>query len=114
MSTDPTRSLADLAVQHWKLCAALERETAFMSVERSVAAQAQLRFARRRLDAILAGENMALACYDGARWTADVPASPVNADDVAGTDPLIEATIEPTILADGRVLHPGKILLKQG
>lgn len=110
---DPQHSLAELAVQHWKLCAAFERETAFVGEERAVAAHAQLRFARRKLDAILEAEGMRLACYEGERWTTDIPASPVNADDVAQADPLIEATIEPTILAEGRVLHPGKILLKQ-
>jgi len=82
MGTEPA-PLAALAVQYWKLCAAFERELGFASEERAVAGEAQLRFARRRLEAILGEAGLKLAVWDGAAFTPDLPASPVNAEDIA-------------------------------
>ena len=112
MSSAPLNALA---VQFWKLCAGFERELGFLSPERVEAAEAQLRFARRRLETILDGEGLRLATYDGLAWTADIPASPANAEDM-GEDatPRVAATLEPTIIGPDGVVHPGRILLGEG
>jgi len=114
MSGADTAPLAALAVQYWKLCAAYERELGFASEERAAAGEAQLRFARRRLDAILAEAGLKLATWDGAAFTPDVPASPVNAEDITdGAEAVVEATIEPTVTGPEGVVIGGKILLRE-
>ena len=105
-------ALAALAVQYWKLCEAFARELDFASADRVQAGEAQLRFARRRLEAILTEAGLRLVTYDGAPFTPEIPASPVNAEDV-GSGAIVGATIEPTITAGGSVLIAGKILLKE-
>jgi len=112
-SADPG-PLAALAVQYWKLCAAYERELGFASAERAVAGEAQLRFARRRLDAILGEAGLRVAVWDGVAFTPDVPASPVNAEDISdGATAVVEATIEPTVTGPDGVVIGGKILLRE-
>ena len=112
---DPTlNSLAKLAVQYWKLCAAFDREIDFTDPGRRDAAAAQLRFARSRLDTILAGEAIRIETFDGAPWSPQIPASALNPGDIdAGAAAMIIETIEPTIVGPDGVIHSGKILLKQ-
>lgn len=113
--TSAASPLAALAVHYWKLCATLDRELAFMAAERVQAAEAQLRFARRKLESVLDAEGLRIATWDGAEWTADIPASPVNAEDI-GVDstPVVDATLEPTIIGPDGIVHPGRILLREG
>jgi hypothetical protein len=106
--------LAALAVQYWKLCAAFERELGFASEDRAAAGEAQLRFARRKLDTILDEAGLKLATWDGAAFTPEVPASPVNPEDIGdGADAIVAATIEPTVTGPAGVLVGGKILLRE-
>ena len=113
--TPASSALAALAVQYWKLCAMLERELEFLGDARVSAAGAQLRFARRKLDAILEDQGLRLATYDGAHWSADVPASPVNGEDIGEADtPMVETTLEPTIIGPDGIVHAGKITLRKG
>lgn len=113
IAADPA-PLAALAVQYWKLCAAFERELGFANAERAAAGEAQLRFARRRLDAILGEAGLTLASWDGAPFTPDMPASPVNAEDIGDDrDAIVAATIEPTVTGPAGVVVAGKIILKE-
>jgi len=106
--------LAALAVQYWKLCEAFERVLDCLPEDRVPGVEAQLRFARRRLDTILAEAGLRLASYDGAPFTPDLPASPVNAEDIAdGAPAIVAVTLEPTVIGAGGVLIAGKILLKE-
>ena len=108
------RALTQLAVQYWKLCEAFEREIALGAEGRREAAEAQLRFARRKLDTVLEQEGMHLQTFDGAPWSPEIPASAINPEDIAdGSDAAIAGTIEPTVIGAEGVLHNGKILLKQ-
>ena len=112
--TAPAAPLAALAVHYWKLCAAFDRELGFMNADRALAGEAQLRFARRKLDTILAEAGLRIVTYDGAAFTPDVPASPVNAEDISDSAATIVAsTIEPTVTGPEGVLVAGKILLKE-
>ena len=107
-------ALTSLAVHYWKLCAAFERELAHADPARAEAGAAQLRFARRKLESILESEGLRLATFEGEVWSAEIPASPVNADDIASDGAAtIADTIEPTILGPQGVVHSGKILLRQ-
>ena len=112
--TEYHQSLAALAVQYWKLCVAFERELGFVSPDRVQPGEAQLRFSRRRLDSILEGEGLRLATYDGQSWTSDIPASPVNAEDISDAEAaIVDMTIEPTIIRANGIVHPGKVTLRE-
>ena len=106
-------ALVGLAVHYWKLCAAFERELGFADPDRAQAGAAQLRFARRKLDSMLDDAGFRLVTFDGEAWTPEVPASPLNADDVGAGAALVGSTVEPTIIGADGVVHAGKILLAQ-
>ena len=49
-----------------------------------------------------------------AAFTPDLPASPVNAEDISdGAEAMVEATIEPTVTGPEGVVSAGKILLRE-
>ena len=112
MSADAQRGLADLAVQYWKLCQAFERELAFGDERRIASGEATLRFARRRLDTILAEHEMRVATFEGEAWTAALPVIPINPDDITTAAASVDATIEPTILGPACTVAPGKVMLR--
>lgn len=107
------QAVAEMASLAWKLCEALDRELSFADADRAQGGAAMLRFARRRLDSILAGQQMRIATYDGEAWSVQIPASPINHDEVQGGDALVDATVEPTVLGHTNVILPGKILLRK-
>jgi hypothetical protein len=104
-------ALADLAVNYWKLCLALERELAFAPEARVQSGEATLRFARRKLDSILDGQSMRLVTFDGEPWSPALPASPLNPEDIEG-DAVVDTTIEPTIMGASSPIVAGKVLLR--
>lgn len=105
-------ALAEMASLSWKLCEAFERELGFAAEDRARSGEATLRFARRRLDSLLAAADMRIATWDGQPWSAAIPASPINSDEVDGAA-IVESTVEPTLLGGGAVLLPGKIMLRK-
>jgi hypothetical protein len=105
--------LAELAVQYWKLCAAFEYALADAGERASQSASAQLRYARSRLHALLERAGMELHTFDGEPWDAALPPAPLNSDAITGDAPIVERTIEPTIVAGGSIILPGKIMLKE-
>lgn len=112
MPSPTTLALAELATQYWKLCEAsafrLDREGGGEASE-----AAALRYARARLDAILAGEDMALKRFDGEPWSVALPPTALNADEIEdGGAAIVARTLEPTILSQGEVILPGRILLE--
>lgn len=111
MQCDPTPRLA---VEFWKLAQAFERQLGFLDESRRAGGQAQLRYARRRLDALLGEADLRLAIYDGEPWSPALPASAVNADEVGGEEHVVETTLEPAVVGgDGRVVLPGKLIIKE-
>lgn len=105
-------TVAELASLAWKLSAAFEREVDALPEGRREGAAATLRYARRRLDTLLAADGCRLITYDGDPWSAGLPAAPINAADIDGCDAVVEATIDPTIVHGTDVLLPGRIVLK--
>jgi hypothetical protein len=104
-------ALAELAVNYWKLCLALERELAFAPEARVQSGEATLRFARRKLESILDRQSMRLVTFDGEPWSPALPASPINPEDV-DADAVVDTTIEPTIMGPSAPIVAGKVLLR--
>jgi hypothetical protein len=110
---DATHALASLAVEFWKLAANFERQVEHGDDARKAGGHAQLRYSRRRLETLLEADGMRVVFYDGEQWSAVLPASAVNAEDVADIDNLtVETTLEPTIVGPDGVIIPGKVILK--
>ena len=63
--TISTAGFAELAAAAWKLAAGFDREIEWLPDDRRDGAAAALRYARRRLDALLAAEGCRLVTYDG-------------------------------------------------
>lgn len=73
-----------------------------------------LRFARRRLENLLAHGGMSLVIYDGQDWGAQIPAHPINPEEVEGGERIcVDKTVEPTILRGTDTVLPGRILLRK-
>jgi hypothetical protein len=104
--------LAKLAVDFWKLAASFENHLQNSVEGARTRGQAQLRFSRRRLEAILDESGLTLSCYDGEEFTASLPVTAINADDIPEHEKyLVEATIEPTIFASEGTVLTGKVTI---
>jgi len=102
-----------LLVEYWKLLRAYERSTGDLSPNKAEKVQAQLRYSAHRLQQILESSGIKLVCFDGEEFSAELPVSAINAEDVAGCEnPIIDKTVEPTVIQSGTVFHTGKVLLK--
>jgi hypothetical protein len=108
----PESTLAELAVEYWKLLRAVDRALDAMpeSVRGRIASQA--RYASARLDALLMQHNMSLQAFDGLDFEVNLPASAVNGEEFQGGEAsIVERTLEPAVISDMRVLLMGKVLL---
>lgn len=107
------QALAALAIENWKLQSTLRRAIAELPEEKRARLEAQLRYSRGQLERILTEADLRLATFDGEQFSAELPVSPINAEDVAGTEiTFVEQTLEPTVLAGGSVVRVGRVLLK--
>lgn len=107
--------VGDIAVDYWRLLNAYENLAAAVPEDRRTRTQSQLRFAAGRLTSMLERAGLSLVTFDGRLYDPGLPASAVNADEHAGaTDLRIDQTLEPAIVADGRVVRFGKIILAAG
>jgi len=107
------QSMAELAVEYWKLLRSHERAIAVAPAEAQQRLGAQGRYAAGRLSAILDREGMVVVEFDGQSFEVNLPAIALNADEMPDADgAVVERTIEPAIVAkDGNVLAMGKVYL---
>ena len=104
--------LVALAIEFWRLAKIHERAIAEQPINRQPKGIAQLRYALGRLKNILEDEGIRLIEYDGQEFEPNLPVTVVNGDEVAGSSRLIiERTLEPTLIEDGKVLAMGKVAL---
>jgi hypothetical protein len=108
-----SRGLGALAVEFWRLAKIHEKAVSEQPPDRQPRGIAQLRYAMGRLASILQESGIRLVVYDGQDYEPNLPVSVVNAEEVAGAERLVvERTIEPTLVADGKVLSMGKVALR--
>ena len=99
----------------WRLLRLGERLVRDQAADRQPRTLAQLRYVRGRLDSILGARGLRLIAYVGEPYSPNLPVTIANADEFQGNEGLVIAeTLEPTLLADGRVVAMGKVILKQG
>jgi hypothetical protein len=108
----PETTLAQLAVEYWKLLRIVERaiEAAPAGAKERLASQA--RYSAARLDTLLTDQNMSVQGFDGMDFEVNLPASPINGDDfpkAAGV--VVERTLEPAVISNMGVVIMGKVFL---
>jgi hypothetical protein len=106
---------AQLASEFWKALRSLDRAAAAISDDRVRAGiEAHARFARGRLDSILAAGTLAVVTFEGRLYEPNLPVSAVNTDEFdAETELVVSHTVEPTVVLDMVPLLIGKVLLSR-
>lgn len=108
----PELSLAQLAVEYWKLLRAVERAVDLMPEGARQRIASQARYASARLNALLMEHKMSLQVFDGLDFEVNLPASAINSDEIQDERPcIVERTLEPAVIADMRVVLMGKVFL---
>ncbi len=114
-TTGDIRGLAELTMECWRLLRVAQRLVRDQSADRQAGALAQIRYVRGRVEAILGARGLRLVAYVDEPYSPNLPVTVANADEFQGNEGLVIAeTLEPTLLADGRVVAMGKVILKQG
>jgi hypothetical protein len=108
----PESSLAQLAVEYWKLLRTVERAIEVVPENARERIASQARYASARLTALLMEHKMSLQAFDGLDFEVNLPASAINGDEFQNEKPsIIERTLEPAVISDMRVVRMGKVFL---
>lgn len=103
-----------VVVEYWKLLRSFERVVTDLPDAKVEKVHAQIRYSSGRLDQLMKQAEFRLVCFDGEEFSPELPVSAINAEDLAGVDQtVVERTIEPTLLCQGKVIYTGKVLLKE-
>jgi hypothetical protein len=115
MTTPPDReALIKLTTEYWRLVKLAERTFADMQSEKTASVSAQLRYSMSRLITICTESGLKLVSYDREPYVPNLPVTIVNSDEASSfDDPVVDRTVEPTIIADGHVVSMGKVFLKK-
>jgi len=107
-------TVAELAVDYWKLLKVCERLMKSLPEDRRKRAGAQFRFSASRLENHLDALGIELVTFEGAQFGPELPAIAVNADDFGNAENLlIEAAIEPAVIMHGKVVQNAQVMLKE-
>ena len=114
-TTEDVGSFAELTLECWRLLRLVERLIENQPADRQARGRAQARYVRGRLDAILGARGIQLIAYDGETYGPGLPVTIANADELHRSEGLlVEETLEPTLVADGRIVAMGRVVLKKG
>ncbi len=103
-----------LATEWWRSSRRLVRLAAEAAPDRLARERSQVAYAGRQIADALAAAGFRLADHDGQAYSPGLPAEPVNGEDFASEEGLIvEDTVEPTVLHQGRILLRGKVVLRR-
>ena len=104
--------LVRLLVEHWKVLRAFERTILRLPVEHRNRSAAQLNYSLGVLDTLVKEAGLRLVVFDGQIYSANMPATAVNAEDFAeGAALVVEQTVEPALIRDMTVIHFGRVLV---
>lgn len=105
-------TVAQLAVEYWRLLRTLERAVMLAPEESRDRLASRADYAIERFEIILSEQKITIQEFEGLDFEVNLPVSPLNRGDFDGRGPLIvERTIEPAIICDMRVIHTGQVLL---
>ena len=108
-------TLALLATEWFKAAnraVRLAQEVAPARLERE---RARISYSAGRISDALAAHGLRMHEFDGQPYSPALPPEPVNPEDFGSEEGLVvQETVEPTVLCNGRVLLRGKIVLAKG
>lgn len=111
-SQKTTQALVLVTSEWFKAARRLSRLTREATPARAGREHAQLDYARRRIEAALAEIGLLMVTHDGADYSPQIPAEPVNPEDFDSEERLVvQETLEPTVVLDGRVIARGRVIL---
>lgn len=107
-------AVTQLVVEMWKLLRAFDKAIADMPIDKAASRAAQARYSRDRFDILLSEMGIRLLTFEGQPFSAHLPLSAINGDELQAEHAIIESTIEPSLVAGNQVVHPGKVVLAEG
>jgi hypothetical protein len=113
--TDRAETLAQFAIDYWKLLRSFERSLSELSEERARRLSAQQRYSAARLGQHCEALEMRLLDFEGLSFGPELPAIPINADEFsAGAALIVDCAVEPAVLIGGKVFSPARVMLIEG
>lgn len=105
------RSLAEIAVESWRLDQTVERVLLRMEPMDAERFASQYRWFRKKVDGALADAKMRIVDLTGQPYSVGVAATPLNLDEFDGEELIVAQMVEPIVLFDGKVVHTGTLIL---
>ena len=113
MPTTERECLVKLATEYWRLLRLLERTVSDGPPEKMAKGDAQLRYASQRLAGTPSRSGVRLVTYENQPFEPNMPVTVRNADEAHGFEhPIVDRTLEPTIVCDSQVLAMGQVSIK--
>lgn len=106
-------SVAQLCVEFWKLSNATKKAIERLPESESRRLKGQLNFSDRQLAMLVDQLGLKLIDFEAEVFHAGLATSADNVGDFPdGTDLLVSKTLEPTVLADMKVIRLGRVLVE--
>jgi hypothetical protein len=106
-------TVAELCVEFWKLSNATKKAIERLSESESRRLKGQLNFSDRQLTLLVDQLGLKLIDFEAEVFHAGLAASADNAGDYPDeTDLVVSKTLEPTVMADMKVIRLGRVLVE--
>lgn len=106
-------NVAQLCVEFWKLSKATEKAIELLPESESRRLKGQLNFSNRQLTMLVDQLGFKLIDFEEEVFHAGLAASVDNAGDFPEeTDLIVSKTLEPTVMADMKIIRLGRLLVK--
>lgn len=108
-----SETVAQLCVEFWKLSNATRKAIERLPESESRRLKGQLNFSDRQLTMLVDQLGLKLIDFEAEVFHAGLATSADNADDFPDeTDLLVSKTLEPTVMADMKVIRLGRVLVE--
>lgn len=106
-------SVAQLCVEYWKLTKVTKKAIDSLPDNERRRLDAHLKFSDRQLEMLVNQLGLKLVEFEEEEFHAGLSVTVDNAWDYSEMDDLIVAkTLEPTVMADMKIIRPGRVLVK--
>ena len=106
-------SVAQLCVEYWKLTKVTKKAIDSLPENERRRLDSHLKFSDRQLEMLVNQLGLKLVEFEEEEFHAGLSVTVDNASDYSEMDDLIVAkTLEPTVMADMKIIRPGRVLVK--
>lgn len=106
-----SQSLAEIAVEAWRLTQAVERVVTRMDPMDAERFMGQYRWFLKKVEAALGQSGMQMVDLTGQPYSVGMAATPLNADEFDDEALEVAQMVEPIIMQSGKVIKTGSMLL---